>query len=323
MTVMETTERVSFLDYEPATSSFREDVLAGLAQPIRRIPCKYLYDSCGAELFERICDLPEYYPTRTELGMLERFGPEIAALAGPGAQVVEFGTGDGRKSRLLLSALDNPTAYVSIDISRDQLIREAAALAIDMPAVEITAVCGDYTQQTLALPGEGRRRIGFFPGSTIGNLTPVAATAFLARCANMLPGGAMLVGVDIPKDIDVVEAAYNDSQGVTAAFSLNILARINRELAGTFDLSGFRHHARFNHHQSKIEIFLVSRRDQRAAVAGRFFDFRAGEHIHIEDSYKLAPATFQNMARAAGFEPTQVWIDPDNLFSLHWLLAPL
>ncbi|MDZ5648657.1 L-histidine N(alpha)-methyltransferase [Nitrospirillum sp. BR 11828] len=323
MIVTDVIDRVSFMDFEPAAASFRDDVLAGLSHPIRRIPCKYLYDATGAALFERICELPEYYPTRTELGMLRQSGDEIAALAGPEAQVVEFGTGDGRKSRLLLSALDRPASYVSIDISRDQLIREAAALALDMPQVEITAVCGDYTQQTLSLPAIGRRRIGFFPGSTIGNLTPVAATAFLARCAHLLPGGAMLVGVDIPKDVSVVEAAYNDSAGVTAAFSLNLLARINRELGGTFDLSGFRHYAYFNEAQSKIEIFLISQREQRAAVAGRFFHFRAGERIHIEDSYKLAPATFQNMARAAGFEPTKVWVDPDGLFSLHWLLAPL
>jgi len=316
--------RISFLDLKPDAGSFLEDVLAGLARPRKELSPKYFYDERGCELFEAICELPEYYPTRTEMAMMQAHAAEMARCLGEGCLLIEYGSGSGRKTRVLIAALV-PVAYLPIDIAAAQLRHSAAALARDFPGLEVVAVCADYSRP-LALPVEGRvparRRVVYFPGSTIGNFTVPEALAFLRGArATAGPGGAMLVGVDLKKDESVLHAAYNDAQGVTAAFNLNLLARINRELGGDFDLASFRHHACYNAAMGRIEMHLVSTRSQRVTVAARRFEFAAGETIHTENSYKYSVAEFQALARSAGFTPDRCWTDAAAQFSIHYLVA--
>lgn len=320
--------RSAFMDLAPEVENFRDAVLAGLSRRPRAVPAKFFYDAEGSRLFDRITDLPEYYPTRTEIGILDRYGPEMADMFGAGVQLVELGSGSSVKVRLLLDRLTAPAGYVGIDISRDHLREACERLAEDHPGLEVLALCADYMGDVAVPPpssGLPRRRVAFFPGSTIGNLTPGEAEAFLARWRTWLadddvPGG-MLVGVDLKKDPDILHAAYNDAAGVTAAFNLNLLARINRELEGTFDLSAFRHRAFYNAEKGRIEMHLESARDQIAMVAGRRFAFTAGETIHTENSYKYDLPEFQALAVRAGFTPARVWTDEDRLFSVHWLEA--
>ena len=305
----------------PPDLAFRDAVLTGLKRPDKRIPCKYLYDARGSMLFERICALPEYYLTRTEMSLLTRHAPDIAALAGPRCRVVEFGAGSSRKIRLLLAALDHPAAYVPVDVSRDYLAAQARRLAEDHPRLAGTPVVADFLGNFALPPSQGHgRTLGFFPGSTIGNLPPLDARAFLARSRRLLgDDGLMVVGVDLRKAAAVLEPAYDDASGVTAAFSLNLLVRINRELGGGFNLDGFRHSARWDAARGCILIHLVSRRDQTVTVAGESLRFREGERIHIEESYKYGIAEFQELARSAGYQPAAVWTDDRGLFSLHGL----
>lgn len=319
--------RSRFLDLEPALESFAQSVIAGLSRPQKRLDSAFFYDEAGSRLFERITALPDYYPTRTEIGILDRAGAEIAAVLGPGVQLVELGSGSSVKVRLLLDRLADPAGYVGIDISREHLRQACAALAADHPGLDVLALCADYMQEVPVPPpadGLPRRRIGFFPGSTIGNLEPEAATAFLARWRRTLleggrePGG-MLVGVDLKKDPALLRAAYNDPTGVTAAFNRNILARINRELDGTFDPHAFTHRAIYCAGRGRIEMHLVSSRDQIAMAAGRRFAFAAGESIHTENSCKYTVPEFQALALRAGYRPERVWTDADRLFSVHWL----
>jgi dimethylhistidine N-methyltransferase len=318
--------RAAFHDFAPEVETFRDSVLDGLARREKSIPCRYLYDARGSMLFEAICEVPEYYPTRTETAILADCAGEIAALMGEGCQLVEFGSGASRKVRLLLSALASPSAYVAIDISREALRHAANALAASFPKLAVVAVCADYMHplDLPELPATGAgRRLGFFPGSTIGNLDPTAAIDFLAGCRSVIgPDGAMLVGVDLKKDPAVLHAAYNDAQGVTAAFSLNLLERINRELKGDFNLERFEHDASYNARAGKIEIFIRSRADQIVTVAGRRFPFTRGERIHTEDSWKYTVAEFQHLAARAGYAAARVWTDAAALFSAH-LLTPL
>jgi L-histidine Nalpha-methyltransferase len=313
---------IDFQDFAHAEESFSDALLHGLGASPKQIPCKFLYDDRGSALFERICELPEYYPTRTEMRLLRRRGAEIAGVIGPHCQLVEFGSGASLKVRILLDALDRPAAYVPIDISRQHLRASAGSLARDYPDLDVIALCADYTR-TIPLPpaGEGRR-VGFFPGSTIGNLTPVEAVTFLRSWIVRLTGGGMLVGVDLKKDAAILHAAYNDSAGVTAEFNLNLLARANRDLGADFDLGGFAHVAYWDAELGRIAIFIESRREQVANVAGRAIRFSAGERIHTEDSYKYSIDEFRELAIAAGFVPTHVWTDPQALFSLHYLEAP-
>ena len=316
----------SFDDFSPEPDDFLSDVIAGLGQPEKRLPCKYFYDEAGSQLFDRICELPEYYPTRTETALLQSKGPEIAACVGPSAQIVEYGCGSVQKVRLLLDALDRPASYVAVDISREHLVNAAAALAADYPDVEVHALCADFTKP-FAVPPVNRapeaRRVGFFPGSTLGNFNRQEAVAFLAGAAESLgPGGGMVIGIDLKKDESILHAAYNDSQGVTAAFNLNLLRRINRELGGDFDLSGFRHVARYDAAKGRIEMHLYSEADQTVTIDGRVFRFRAGESIHTENSHKYGIEEFQALAGEAGFDPKQVWTDADRLFSIHYLAVP-
>jgi dimethylhistidine N-methyltransferase len=267
--------------------------------------------------------LPEYYPTRTELAMTQAHAPEMARLLGADCLLIEYGAGSGRKTRVLIEALA-PAAYVAIDISRSALQQCAADLAARYPAVKVAAVCADYSRP-LALPViEGitpRRRVIYFPGSTIGNFTRADALGFLRHAQKLAgAGGAMLVGVDLKKDPARLHAAYNDAQGITAAFNLNLLTRINRELDGTFDVAAFEHHAFYDADEGRIEMHLRSLRPQTVHVAGLAFAFSGGETIHTENSCKYAVDEFQQLAREAGFTAEKYWCDSERLFSIHYLV---
>jgi L-histidine Nalpha-methyltransferase len=324
--VRQSPARAVFHDLEPEVDSFRDSVLEGLSRRQKVIPCRFLYDARGSMLFEAICELPEYYPTRTEMAILAAYAPEIAAAMGPRCALVEFGSGSSRKVRLLLDALQDPASYVAIDISREALRHAANALAASFPDLAVMAVCADYMRPMdlppLPVAGAGRR-LGFFPGSTIGNLDPAMAINFLVGCRQVIGSdGAMLIGVDLKKDPAVLHAAYNDAQGVTAAFNLNLLERINRELDGDFNLDRFAHDAAYNSAAGKIEIFIRSNADQIVTVAGQRFRFSRGERIHTEDSCKYTVAEFQELAHHAGYRAERCWTDPAELFSVH-LLTPV
>ncbi len=313
----------AFHDLAPAEESFRDAVLGGLTRRAKSIPCRFLYDERGSALFEEICGLPEYYLTRTEMAILADCADEIGVLAGRHAQLIEFGSGASRKVRLLLDALSDPAAYVAIDISREPLRRAAEEVAADFPEVPVVAVCADYLQplRLPPLPARGAgRRLGFFPGSTIGNFAPEDAVDFLAGCRRVIGrGGALLVGVDLKKTPALLDAAYNDRAGVTAAFNLNLLERINRELDADFDLDRFAHDAFYNDAAGRIEIYIRSLADQIVTVAGRAIRFAAGERIHTEDCCKYTIAEFQRLAARGGFRPVRHWTDPAALFSVHLL----
>ena len=310
-------------DLEPTVMEFRSAVLQGLGSTPKTLPSKFFYDAEGSRLFDRICELPEYYPTRTECALLQARALVGAALVGPHAGLVEFGSGAGVKVRLLLAALRYPAAYVPVDISRGHLLAAAASLAADFPDLRIAPVCADYTNQFALphLPGSHPRRLaGFFPGSTIGNFTLSEAADFLRRAGRLLGRGSMMiVGVDLLKDRAVLEAAYDDAAGVTAAFNLNLLTRINRELGAKFDLGTFAHEARWNAGESRVEMHLVSRVAQSVQVGGDRISFAADESIHTENSYKYSLAGFADLARSAGYDPVAGWTDPAGLFSVHVL----
>jgi dimethylhistidine N-methyltransferase len=306
------------------SGEFAQDLIAALATQPRRISPKYFYDAEGSRLFDLICELPEYYPTRTELALLRERAAEIAALAGPRAEIVEFGAGSCSKVRLLLDAMDSPARYLPIDISGEHLAAAAASLRREYPGLDVQPVAADYTQRVLLparIAGAGQR-IGFFPGSTIGNFTPDEAAHFLQVAAQVLRGGALLLGADLVKDPQVLHAAYNDAQGVTAAFNLNLLARANRELGCDFALDQFAHYAFYNAPRQRIEMHLVSRRAQAVEVCGQRFEFAEGESLHTENSHKFTVDSLRALALQAGFTPGPVWTDPDRLFSVHWLRAP-
>jgi L-histidine Nalpha-methyltransferase len=301
---------------DPRQSAMARDVLAGLRATPKVVSPKYFYDAVGAHLFEAITQLPEYYPTRTELSILRTHAQDIAAAIGPSSALVEFGSGAAIKVRLLLDALDQPTAYIPIDISAEQLARVSRERRREYPGLSVLPVCADYTARfTLPPLVAGARRIAFFPGSTIGNFHPAEATAFLGRVRDMVgPAGAMLLGVDRRKDPRVLHAAYNDAAGVTAEFNLNLLARFNRELEGEFDLEGFAHRAFFNDAQSRIEMHLESLRDQVVWVAGTRVAFTRGETIHTENSYKYDADRLAALVEPAGFRLTRAWTDPNDWF---------
>jgi dimethylhistidine N-methyltransferase len=299
---------------------FLEDVVEGLSRPRKSLPPKYFYDAAGSRLFERICRLREYYPTRTELSITRKNLSRIARFAGRGCALLEYGTGEGVKTRLLIEAL-RPSAYTPVDISEDALRRAVARLARGFPRLRIVPVRGDFSRP-LDIPPlrHGARRIVYFPGSTIGNLTPDEAHGFLKMTrAQVGARGAMIVGVDLKKDANVLHAAYNDAKGVTAAFNLNLLARINRELGGDFDLRRFRHYAFYEPSAGRIEMHLVSTDRQAVTIGSHRFSFERGESIHTENSYKYSIAEFQALAARAGFTPEKVWSDARGWFSVHGL----
>jgi dimethylhistidine N-methyltransferase len=309
-------------DFGPARERLLSDALAGLLAPRKTLPCKYFYDERGSALFERICELDEYYPTRTELTILRARAGAMAAALGPDCLVLEYGSGSGVKTQLLLEHLERPVAYVPVDISREHLLRSAAALSARYPALPVLPVCADFTQP-FALPRPPRpprRRAAYFPGSTIGNFAPAEARKFLTQVAELCgPGGALLIGVDLKKSRAVLERAYDDALGVTAAFNANLLRRLNRELGADFQLDQFAHRAFWNEVEGRVEMHLVSRSAQEVRLAGRRVRFEAGETIHTENSYKYDLRGFASLARSAGFEVEQVWVDGAALFSVQAL----
>lgn len=315
--------RHQIVDLSPSDTGVLHDVLAGLSRNPKEISAKYFYDERGSALFEAICDLPEYYVTRAELALMESQIAEIAAFIGPDAELVEFGSGSGRKTRVLLEAA-RPALYEPIDIARTQLETVMAGLAQDFPWLNVTAVCGDFTRP-LTLPAADlatRRRVVYFPGSTIGNFTRAEAAAFLSMVRDLAGvGGVAVIGVDLEKDRQVLHAAYNDAQGITAHFNLNVLNHLNRVLSADFDLEAFEHVAFYDETEGRIEMHLRSLRDQAVFVGGQQVVFRQGELTRTEISCKYSVEEFQDLAREAGFRPEKVWFDPERLFSVHGLTA--
>lgn len=301
---------------------FLADVIAGLSTPGQKtLPCKYFYDQRGSALFDQICKLDEYYVTRTELALLRTHARDMADCIGPRAEVIELGSGSSIKIRLLLDALEAPASYVPIDISTDHLAAAAAQIAEDYPQLLVQPISADYTQGCdVPDVGQPERRVAFFPGSTIGNFSPDAATAFLRHVHDIVGAdGGLLIGVDLKKDSSVLHAAYNDKDGVTAAFNVNLLHRIHRELDAQLNLEGFDHQAFFNEDQSRIEMHLKAHGQQKVMVDGRQFVLQDGETIHTENSYKYSLDDFARLARSAGFSKDQTWMDDKGLFSIHYL----
>jgi len=310
--------------HQGTENGFLQDLQHALASPPHAISPKYFYDLTGSQLFDRICDLPEYYPTRTELAILRTHAHEMAAQIGPRAEIVEFGAGSCTKVRLLLDALEQPLRFMPLDISGDHLEHAAADLRLAYPSLVVEPVVGDYTRAMnlpTPLPGAGRR-VGFFPGSTIGNFTPQEALRFLRTAAQLLRGGGLLLGADLIKEPAMLHAAYNDAQGVTAAFNLNLLARANQELGANFELSQFAHSAFYNAGLRRIEMHLVSREHQTVTVGGQRYEVAEGQSLHTENSHKFTVDSLRALAEQAGLRPGPVWTDPDRLFSVHWLHAP-
>ena len=313
--------RASFIDLKPPVADFRAEILAGLSAPRKTSSAKFFYDAEGSRLFELIGDLAAYYLTRTECGILVDQADTLRSLLPADATVIEFGSGSTRKIDLLSAALDNMRGYVPIDISRDYLRDCAEGYAIAHPNLEVTAICADFTQPIdLGNILDDTPRIGFFPGSTIGNLSPAGARAFLRDAAFTLgEGGHLVVGADLQKDRGRLISAYDDDEGVTAAFNLNLLTRINNELDGNFRLDQFKHLAFFNEDEARIEMHLQSLKAQTVLVSGRPFDFASGETIHTENSHKYTIGGFQDMALEGGYVPVASLTDAENLFSVHVL----
>jgi dimethylhistidine N-methyltransferase len=304
-----------------ASDSFADHVINGLSESPKWMSAKYFYDAAGSALFEEITRLPEYYPTGTELKILEQNAAAMAASVPLAAALVEFGAGSSKKARIMLRAAPQIAAYVPVDISGEFLAQEAAALKRDMPNLAVLPVVADFTRD-FDLPPQirNRPRVGFFPGSTIGNFEPQDAAEFLRQAGRILGHGAtMIVGIDLIKDEAVLNAAYDDAAGVTARFNLNVLTRMNRELGANFDLSAFRHRAYYNASDRRIEMHLESLKDQTVTVAGHAFAFREGETIHTESSYKYTVDSFRALASSAGWRPTAVWTDARGYFSIHAL----
>jgi L-histidine Nalpha-methyltransferase len=296
---------------------FAAEVLAGLCAKPKQLPAKYFYDLPGSALFERITQLPEYYPTRCELALLRDNAPAIASLFPPSCALFEFGAGSSKKARILLGAAATVEAYVPVDISGDFLQQDAAQLRRDFPRLAVQPVIADFTVGFEVPPPFARLpRVGFFPGSTIGNFEHHEAVRFLRHVGQTLgEGAALVIGVDLIKDVSVLCRAYNDAEGITAKFNLNLLARINRELGANFDLAAFEHHACYNRDRNRIEMHLASVKRQKVRVNGKTINFRLGETIHTENSYKYTIESFQALAQGAGWRPVKVW--SDGLFSVH------
>jgi dimethylhistidine N-methyltransferase len=305
-------------------SNFLADLVAGLSRTPRILPCKCFYDARGATLFQKISELPEYYLTRSELQILDRYAADIATALGPEIELIGLGTGAGTKTRILLEKLEVPIAYIPVDISKRQLERSTVLFRKIFPTLEILPVSADYLGP-IHLPSPSRqaaRKIVYFPGSTIGNFEPSAARQFLRRVANHCKrGGGLLIGVDLQKDRHVLEHAYNDSAGLTAQFNLNLLARANRELGADFDLQQWRHYAVYNSAESRIEMYLISEIDQTVRVQDRQFDFRAGERITTEYSYKYTKESFIDLVSSAGFNFGQMWTDDARWFGVFYFGA--
>jgi dimethylhistidine N-methyltransferase len=312
--------RPELIDLHPPHADFRADVVRGLSARPRTLSAMYFYDQAGSQLFDRICELEEYYPTRTEISILDESVDEICAALGPRVMLVEFGSGSSQKIRLLLDHLDDPAGYVPVDISKDHLVEAAAAIARDYPRLEVRPVCADFTEPVPMplLDKAARRRVVFFPGSTIGNFERADSRHLLESVREDCgAGGGLLIGVDLRKDPDVLHAAYDDREGVTAAFNLNLLERINRELGADFELEQFEHVARWDDKAGRVEMHLRARRDQVVSLDEHTWEFEQGETIHTENSHKWSVDEFAELAASAGLSLEQVWTDPERLFSVH------
>ena len=316
---------IYFLDYEPKTSDFHKEALEGLENPPKKLSPKFFYDEKGSDLFEQICHLEEYYITRTELGILNENSKDISKTIGPKCCLIEFGSGNNRKVKILLDHLENPMTYMPIDISKEHLLRSAEEVAQEYPNLDVLAVCADYTQM-IRLPEwiEAQNKVAFFPGSTIGNLGPNEAMQFLENTHHLLNDGeGLLIGVDLKKDPKVLNAAYNDAKGITSDFNKNVLRRMNAELGTQFDLNSFKHKAHYVPDKGRVEMHLVSQKDQTVCLGDSPIRFAKGESIHTENSYKYSLDEFKRMANKAGFESKKVWMDSEEYFSVHYLeVAP-
>jgi len=310
---------IQFYDEHPKPVDFYAEVITGLQRKPKLIPPKFFYDEAGSRLFDAICEVPEYYPTRTEMALLYEHAEEIAVLIGKECLLIEPGSGSSQKVRLLLDALQ-PAAYMPMDISRTHLLNAAQQLSEDYPWLEVHATCIDFTtEMKLRFCPPNIHKVAFFPGSSIGNFEPVDAIGFLRNMAYMVgAGGGLLIGVDLKKDHNILNAAYNDTQGITAQFNLNLLTRINHELDGRFNIDTFKHKAFYNPHIGRIEMHLSSSEDQIITVGDKVVNFKKAETIHTESSYKYTVEEFAGLAKEAGFELVTVWTDSDDLFSLHY-----
>jgi L-histidine N-alpha-methyltransferase len=321
--MIDTIQKMPSTKFSRAARQFRADVLRGLRAPKKELPCKYFYDEAGSALFEQITELEEYYPTRTELGIMERHAAEMAGLLGTRCLLIEYGSGSSLKTRYLLDQLRDPAGYVPIDVSGEYLEDSARVLNEEYPDVEVLPLCADFTR-ALGLPAcrkAATRRVVYFPGSTLGNFAPEAALTLLRQTAALCGcGGGFLLGIDLQKDPRVIEAAYNDRQGVTAAFNRNILVRINRELDADFDVEQFAHKAYYNVAHGRLEMHLVSGCDQVVRIGGRLFSFVKGESIHTENSYKYSVSALTALAETAGYRVERVWMDERQYFSVVYLV---
>ena len=317
---------IEVLDFEPVAGDVRAEVIAGLSRPQKTLPCKLFYDERGSQLFDRICELPEYYPTRTELQILRDRAADIAAAVGPRAAIVEYGSGSSLKTRVLLDHCEDVAAYVPIDISRAHLLAAARAIATRYPDVVVRPVCADYTR-AFSLPDladlSPANTVAYFPGSTIGNFEPAQAVSFLRSMRETCGDDShLLIGVDLKKDPAVLHAAYNDASGTTAAFNLNALAHLNREIGSDFDVAAFAHYAFYDPRAGRMEMHLVSRRDQHVSLGGgASVAFASGESIHTESCQKFTLASSARLADAAGYRQQAVWTDVDERFSVQWFAA--
>jgi dimethylhistidine N-methyltransferase len=313
--------RLGLYDFEPQSKTFRDEALQGLQDARKELPSKYFYDDVGSQLFEHICELDEYYLTRTELSIMQQYKAEMASLIGPNCLLIEYGSGSSIKIRKLLDALQAPAGYVAIDIAKDQLLRSAASLRATYPTLEVLPVCADYTSD-FELPPPAKsvsRKIAYFPGSTIGNFDREPAKNFLRKIAKTCKGGGLLIGVDLKKDFNILHRAYNDRQGVTARFNLHLLERMNQELDADFQLDQFSHYAFYNPGQSRVEMHLVSLANQIVHIGGCKIPFKLGESIWTESSYKYTLAEFAQLAAMTGFAVERVWTDSQQLFSVQYL----
>jgi dimethylhistidine N-methyltransferase len=318
----ENVDRTISYDFKPGLESFLAEVLIGLRKPQKELPSKYFYDQRGSQLFERICGLKEYYITRTEASIMQAHIEEMVELVGPRVLVIEHGCGNCEKVRFLMDHLHDPVAFIPIDISQEQLLQVAKELDSVYPQLQVLPVCADYTSSfELPVPKqESKRTVVYFPGSTISNFDPIPAKHFLEHIAGLCgSGGALLIGVDLKKDPAVLHNAYNDREGLTAAFNLNLLARINRELGCDFQLDGFEHYAFYNPRESRVEMHLVSKKGQVVHIEGKTISFAKGESIWTENSYKYNLDEFEQMAAAAGFRVERVWVDEQQWFSVQYL----
>jgi len=311
---------VKFHDLTPEADDFHKDVIEGLCNRPRAIPPKYFYDKRGSELFDAICEQPEYYPTRTEISLLQYYARDIAERIGPDCILVELGSGASEKVRLLFDAL-KPTGYMGVDISKEFLLDATGKLAHDHPWLEVHAVCADFSQ-VLEIPKHfhEQQHIAFYPGSSIGNFTPDDAVVFMEQIAEMVgKNGKLLIGVDLKKDEAILNAAYNDAAGITAEFNLNLLTRMKNELGAEYEDGAFAHQAFYNESEGRIEMHLVCTKNTKLIIDGKPFSFHLGDSIHTENSYKYSLDEFKSLAERSGFDVEEVWTDRKNLFSVQLL----